>query len=246
MRGGQALRGGAVLGQGASSQTSRPLLGRTASMAIAVKLPEPRQQPRAAALWPSVSDQADEVAWQDMEHWLEAVKFWGPFWIDQPGSRVPSRVTSVQVTYPSRHASSLKAAPGPPLTLLKHDADVDARELLDQIRSQFEHVVCAEAADNFFVFYNPNHVGSEQQMPFVTVMVNNANDDFSRLQQSGAYRVNVGVRRSVRCSTPRGVRLHGRRPTDATSGLRLLVLGLRGQPWPHDARTVAGAGRRGV
>ena len=74
---------------------------------------------------------------------------------------------------------------------------MDAHELLDQIRNQFEHVVVAEASGNFFVFYRPNQVASEQRMPFVTVMVNDANDDCSRLQQSGAYRVNVGVSRQT-------------------------------------------------
>jgi hypothetical protein len=99
------------------------------------------------------------------------------------------------VTPPDEEA--LNRPPRPSLTLLKHHAVMNVHELLDFLRGEFENVVVAEAAGNYLVFYSPNNTEAEQRRPFVTVMVNDVNDDFSWLERPDTYRLNIGVGRAT-------------------------------------------------
>ena len=71
------------------------------------------------------------------------------------------------------------------------------QDILDFIRSEFQGVLVAESAGNFFVFYGPNNLAVEQRLPFATIMMNDLNDSFSNLDRPGVYRLNIGVERET-------------------------------------------------
>ena len=71
------------------------------------------------------------------------------------------------------------------------------QDILDFIRSEFQGVLVAESAGNFFVFYSPNNLAAEQRLPFATIMTNDLNDSFSNLDRPGVYRLNIGVERGT-------------------------------------------------
>lgn len=69
-----------------------------------------------------------------------------------------------------------------------------ADEMSRFITERFAGVDVVVNADNSFYFYNPDpNVEPDHMFPFVTLMVNDVNDDYSDLDRPGAYRLNIGV-----------------------------------------------------
>ena len=69
-----------------------------------------------------------------------------------------------------------------------------ADEMSRFITERFAGVDMVVNADNSFYFYNPDpNVEPDHMFPFVTLMVNDVNDDYSDLDRPGAYRLNIGV-----------------------------------------------------
>ncbi|KPV52812.1 hypothetical protein SE17_13270 [Kouleothrix aurantiaca] len=65
---------------------------------------------------------------------------------------------------------------------------VNQSEVIDYITTEFDGVTTTVADENLFFFYDP-----AQMFPFATLMVNDANDEFSDLNRPGVYRLNIGV-----------------------------------------------------
>lgn len=71
---------------------------------------------------------------------------------------------------------------------------MDEVEMSKYITDTFTGVDMAEAEKNSFYFYNPDpNVPPEHMFPFVTLMTNDINDQFSNLDRPSVFRLNIGV-----------------------------------------------------
>src|SRR5258708_26588468 len=62
------------------------------------------------------------------------------------------------------------------------------------ILDTFKGVDTVVDSDNSFFFYNPDpNIPPDHMFPFVTLMTNDINDQFSNLNRPSVYRVNIGV-----------------------------------------------------
>ena len=62
------------------------------------------------------------------------------------------------------------------------------------ITKRFEGVDSVIVSDNSFFFYNPDaDVPPDHRFPFVTLMTNDLNDQFSNLDRPSVFRLNIGV-----------------------------------------------------
>ena len=62
------------------------------------------------------------------------------------------------------------------------------------ITNTFEGVDVVVGSDNSFFFYNPDSsVPPDHKFPFVTLMTNDINDEFSNLNRPSVFRLNIGV-----------------------------------------------------
>jgi hypothetical protein len=62
------------------------------------------------------------------------------------------------------------------------------------ITGTFEGVDSVTVSDNSFFFYNPDtDVPPDHRFPFVTLMTNDLNDQFSNLNRPSIYRLNIGI-----------------------------------------------------
>src|SRR5258706_15846604 len=67
-------------------------------------------------------------------------------------------------------------------------------EMSQYITDTFKGVDVVVNSDNSFYFYNPDpNVPPDHMFPFVTLMTNDINDQFSNLSRPSVYRVNIGV-----------------------------------------------------
>ena len=67
-------------------------------------------------------------------------------------------------------------------------------EMSQYITNTFEGVDVVVASDNSFFFYNPDSsVPPDHKFPFVTLMTNDVNDQFSNLDRPSVFRLNIGV-----------------------------------------------------
>lgn len=71
---------------------------------------------------------------------------------------------------------------------------MDEAALIEYIESHFEGIARITATDNHFFYYHadPNEP-YDNRFPFVTLMVNDTNDDFSHLSRDGICRLNIGL-----------------------------------------------------
>lgn len=80
---------------------------------------------------------------------------------------------------------------------------------LDRILRQYAGVRVLEAQDDFFYLYDPEHdLPPERQQPFATIVTGDHYEKVSRLDEPGAFRLNLGVTKSTY------VGLFGTPPTD--------------------------------
>ncbi|HET6741279.1 MAG TPA: DUF6194 family protein [Kribbella sp.] len=69
---------------------------------------------------------------------------------------------------------------------------------LDRILRQHAGVRVLEAQDDFFYLYDPEHdLPPERQQPFATVVTGDHYEQVSRLDEPGAFRLNLGVTKST-------------------------------------------------
>ena len=67
-------------------------------------------------------------------------------------------------------------------------------EMSQYITNTFEGVDVVVVSDNSFFFYNPDSsVPPDHKFPFVTLMTNDVNDQFSNLDRPSVFRLNIGV-----------------------------------------------------
>src|SRR5258707_10464393 len=67
-------------------------------------------------------------------------------------------------------------------------------EMSRYILDTFKGVDAVVDSDNSFFFYNPDpNIPPDHMFPFVTLMTNDINDQFSNLNRPSVYRVNIGV-----------------------------------------------------
>jgi hypothetical protein len=67
-------------------------------------------------------------------------------------------------------------------------------EMSQYITRTFEGVDVVTVSDNSFFFYNPDtDVPPDHRFPFVTLMTNDLNDQFSNLNRPSIYRLNIGI-----------------------------------------------------
>jgi hypothetical protein len=67
-------------------------------------------------------------------------------------------------------------------------------EMSQYIINTFKGVDTVVASDNTFFFYNPDpNVPPDHMFPFVTLMTNDLNDQFSDLDRPTVFRLNIGV-----------------------------------------------------
>lgn len=67
-------------------------------------------------------------------------------------------------------------------------------EMRQYIADTFSGVDSVVNADNWFFFYNPDpNVEPDRMFPWVTLMTNDINDQFSNLDRPSIYRLNIGV-----------------------------------------------------
>lgn len=92
-------------------------------------------------------------------------------------------------------------------------------EEMDRIITALPGVDVVVNAGNRFYFYNPDpNVEPDHMFPFVTLMVNDLNDEHSQLDRPGVYRLNIGVSKE----TFRG--LFGATGRDVAEGYDFTVL----------------------
>jgi hypothetical protein len=71
---------------------------------------------------------------------------------------------------------------------------VNEVEMSRYITDTFEGVDVVVNSDNSFFFYNPDSsVPPDHMFPFVTLMTNDINDQFSNLNRPSVFRLNIGV-----------------------------------------------------
>ena len=71
---------------------------------------------------------------------------------------------------------------------------MNAEQISQYITGMFEGVDFVVASDNIFYFYNPDsNVEPDHRFPFVTLMTNDLNDQFSNLNRPEVFRLNIGV-----------------------------------------------------
>jgi hypothetical protein len=69
---------------------------------------------------------------------------------------------------------------------------------LDRILRQYAGVRVLEAQDDFFYLYDPGHdLPPERQQPFATIVTGDHYEKVSRLDEPGAFRLNLGVTKST-------------------------------------------------
>src|SRR5579884_2015263 len=66
-------------------------------------------------------------------------------------------------------------------------------EVSQYITETFEGVDVVTESGNSFFFYNPHGVPPDHRFPFVTLMTNDLNDQFSNLNRPSVFRLNIGV-----------------------------------------------------
>jgi len=67
-------------------------------------------------------------------------------------------------------------------------------EMRQYITDTFKGVDFVVNSDNSFFFYNPDpSVPPDHMFPFVTLMINDINDQFSNLNRPEVFRLNIGV-----------------------------------------------------
>jgi hypothetical protein len=67
-------------------------------------------------------------------------------------------------------------------------------EISQYITETFEGVDVATDSDNSFFFYNPpSNIPPDHRFPFVTLMTNDVNDQFSDLDRPSVFRLNIGI-----------------------------------------------------
>jgi hypothetical protein len=66
-------------------------------------------------------------------------------------------------------------------------------EISQYIIRTFGNVDVVTDSDNSFFFYNPDNVPPDHRFPFVTLMTNDLNDQFSNLNRPSVFRLNIGV-----------------------------------------------------
>ena len=67
-------------------------------------------------------------------------------------------------------------------------------EMSQYITNTLEGVDVVVASDNSFFFYNPDSsMPPDHKFPFVTLMINDVNDQFSNLDRPSVFRLNIGV-----------------------------------------------------
>ncbi|MEP7284746.1 MAG: DUF6194 family protein [Chloroflexota bacterium] len=67
-------------------------------------------------------------------------------------------------------------------------------EMSQYITDTCEGVDIVVVSDNIFFFYNPDSsVPPDHMFPFVTLMTNDVNDQFSNLDRPSVFRLNIGV-----------------------------------------------------
>ncbi len=67
-------------------------------------------------------------------------------------------------------------------------------EITRYITDTFDHVVTDTDSDNRFFFYDPEGNDPQNRMfPFVTLVTNDAYDQFSNLNRPSVFRLNIGI-----------------------------------------------------
>lgn len=67
-------------------------------------------------------------------------------------------------------------------------------EIYQYLTGDLEGVDVVTVSGNSFFFYNPDsNVPPDHRFPFATLMTNDLNDQFSNLDRSSAFRLNIGV-----------------------------------------------------
>ena len=71
---------------------------------------------------------------------------------------------------------------------------VNEDQISQYITATFEGVDSVVDSDNSFYFYNPDSsVPPDHRFPFVTLMTNDLNDQFSNLNRPSVFRLNIGI-----------------------------------------------------
>ena len=70
---------------------------------------------------------------------------------------------------------------------------MNGSEVSQYIIETFEDVDVVTESGNSFFFYNPANIPPDHRFPFVTLMTNDLNDQFSNLNRPSVFRLNIGV-----------------------------------------------------
>jgi hypothetical protein len=75
---------------------------------------------------------------------------------------------------------------------------MNADQIIEHISNAYAGLdIMRNAGDTFFI-YDPGHdLPPQRQMPFVTVVTNDNYDTVSRLDEPGAYRLNIGLTKAT-------------------------------------------------
>jgi hypothetical protein len=75
---------------------------------------------------------------------------------------------------------------------------MDADRTIEYIADAYAGLNIMENAGDTFFIYDPDHdLPPERQMPFATVVTNDNYDTVSRLNEPGAYRLNIGLTKAT-------------------------------------------------
>lgn len=69
---------------------------------------------------------------------------------------------------------------------------MDEASIIEYITTAFDDVNSVNSDGNSFFFYGSNDK-NDHKFPFVTLVTNDSYDQFSNLDRSGVYRLNIGV-----------------------------------------------------
>jgi hypothetical protein len=70
---------------------------------------------------------------------------------------------------------------------------MDAAAMADYIVSTFDDIEVLKADGNSFFYYSPEHVIPERTIAFLTIVTNDLYDQYSNLDRTDVYRLNIGV-----------------------------------------------------
>src|SRR6266700_913531 len=99
-----------------------------------------------------------------------------------------------QMTYYCRHSREKFVVCQPVCSNRKGPIPVNEAQINQYIPETFEGVDVLVASGDSFFFYNPDsNVPPDHRFPFVTLVTSDVYDQFSNLNSSSAFRLNIGI-----------------------------------------------------